>query len=156
MEYLLKPLFKVAKIERRTTGLRSGDTLQRAAPGHRWYTWGRRGAIMLSVSSTIMTIVDKIDDYSICTHSPWRRCKDEKITFDTIFGCYLPRGTIIDGSQKCRIGAFWPIAKNSGEMLKKGLKTGRNGVNFFLRPHTCWIITFVAFFYFQYFSFWYL
>ena len=54
------------------------------------------------------------------------------ITFDTIFGRYLPRGTIIDGSQKCRMGAFCTIAKNSGEMLKKRLKTGQNGVNFFL------------------------
>ena len=46
------------------------------------------------------------------------------ITFDTNFGRYLPRGTIIDGSRKCRIGAFCTIAKISGEMPKKGLKTG--------------------------------
>ena len=58
------------------------------------------------------------------------------ITFDTNFGRYLPRGTIIDGSWKCRMGAFCTIAKISGEMPKKGLKTGRNGVKFFLGPHT--------------------
>ena len=65
--------------------------------------------------------------------------KGEKfcITFDTNFGRYLPRGTIIDGSRKCRIGAFCTIAKISGEMPKKGLKTGRNGVKFF------WAITHV-------------
>ena len=44
------------------------------------------------------------------------RTKKCYITFDTIFGCYLPRGTIIDGSRKCRMGAFCTIAKNSGEM----------------------------------------
>ena len=50
------------------------------------------------------------------------------ITFDTNFGRYLPRGTIIYGSWKCRIGAFCTIAKKSGEMPKKGLKTGQKGV----------------------------
>ena len=54
------------------------------------------------------------------------------ITFDTNFGRYLPRGSIICGSQKCRIGAFCTIAKNSGEMPKKGLKTGQKGAKFFL------------------------
>ena len=58
------------------------------------------------------------------------------ITFYIIFGSYLPRGTLIDGSQKCRMGAFCTIAKYSGEMSKKGLKTGQNGVNFFVSPHT--------------------
>ena len=99
-----------------------------------------------------------INLYNI-THTPpegWVRAKKCYITFDTNFGRYLPRGTIIDGSRKCRIRAFCTIAKISGEMPKKGLKTGRNGVKFFLGPHTCWIITFVAIFYFQYFSFWYL
>ena len=62
------------------------------------------------------------------------RTKKCYITFDTIFGRYLPRGTIIDGSRKCRMGAFCTIAKNSGEMLKKGLKTGQNGVNIFFQP----------------------
>ena len=65
------------------------------------------------------------------------RAKKFFITFDTNFERYLPRGTIIDGSRKCRIGAFCTIAKISGEMPKKGLKTGRNGVKFFLGPHTC-------------------
>ena len=37
------------------------------------------------------------------------RTKKCYITFDTIFGRYLPRGTIIDGSQKCRMGAFCTI-----------------------------------------------
>ena len=64
------------------------------------------------------------------------RTKKCYITFDTIFGHYLPRGTIIDGSRKCRMGAFCTIAKNSGEMLKKGLKTGQNGVKIFFSPHT--------------------
>ena len=59
------------------------------------------------------------------------RTKKCYITFDTIFGRYLPRGTLIDGSQKCRMGAFCTIAKYSGEMSKKGLKTGQNGVNVF-------------------------
>ena len=45
--------------------------------------------------------------------------------------------TLIDGSQKCRMGAFCTIAKISGEMPKKGLKTGQNGVKIFLGPHTC-------------------
>ena len=53
------------------------------------------------------------------------------ITFDTNFGRFLPRGTIIDRSLKCRIGAFCTIAKISGEMLKKGLKTGQNVVKLF-------------------------
>ena len=99
----------------------------------------------------------RVSVYTI--HTPpegWVRAKKFCITYDTNFGRYLPRGTIIDGSQKCRIRAFCTIAKISGEMPKKGLKTGRNGVKFFLGPHTCWIITFVAIFYFQYFSFWYL
>ena len=59
------------------------------------------------------------------------------ITFDTNFGRYLPRGTIIDGSRKCGIGAFCTIAKISGEMSKKGLKTGQNGIKFFSSPNTC-------------------
>ena len=74
------------------------------------------------------------------THTPPEervRAKKKYITFDTNFGCYLPRGTMIDGSQKCRMGAFCTIAKISGEMPKKGLKTGRNGVKFFLGPYTC-------------------
>ena len=90
-------------------------------------------------------------------HTPpegWVRAKIFCITFDTNFSCYLPRGTIIDGSRKCRMGAFCTIAKISGEMPKKALKTGQNGVKNFLGPHTYWIITFLAFFYFQYFSFW--
>ena len=58
------------------------------------------------------------------------------ITFDINFGRYLPRGTIIYGSRKCRIGASCTIAKNSGEMPKKGLKTGQNGVKYFFSPHT--------------------
>ena len=82
--------------------------------------------------------------------------KGEKkcITLDTNFGHYLPGGTKIDESRKCRIRAFCTIAKNSGEMPQKGLKTGKNGVKFFLSPHTCGKITFVAIFYFQYVSFW--
>ena len=52
------------------------------------------------------------------------RTKKCYINFDTNFGCYLPRGTKIFGSRKCRIGAICTIAKNSGEMSKKGLKTG--------------------------------
>ena len=59
------------------------------------------------------------------------RAKKFFITFDTNFERYLPRGTIIDGSRKCRIGAFCTNAKISGEMPKKGLKTGQNCVNFF-------------------------
>ena len=65
------------------------------------------------------------------------RAKKKYITFETNFGRYLPRGTMIDGSRKCRMGAFCTIAKISGEMPKKGLKTGQNGVKFFLGPHTC-------------------
>ena len=87
-------------------------------------------------------------------HTPpegWVRAKKFCITFDTNFGRYLPRGTIIDGSRKCRMGAFCTIAKISGEMPKKALKTGQNGVKIFLGPHTYWIITFLAFFYFQFF-----
>ena len=70
-------------------------------------------------------------------HTPpeeWVRAKKFCITFDTNFSRYLPRGTIIDGSRKCRIGAFCTIAKISGEMPKKGLKTGQNGVKFFWGP----------------------
>ena len=99
------------------------------------------------------------DGFYIISHtSPdgWVRAKKMYITFDTNFGPYLPRGTIIDGSLKCRIGAFCTIAKNWGEMPKKGLKTGQNGVKFLFSLHTCWISTFVAIFYFQYFSFGYL
>ena len=44
------------------------------------------------------------------------RTKKFCITFDTIFGFYLPRGTKIGGSWKCRIGAFCTIAKHSGEI----------------------------------------
>ena len=65
------------------------------------------------------------------------KCKKMYITFDTNFGRYLPRGTKIDGSRKCGIGAFCTIAKNSGEMSKKGLKTGQKGVKFFFSPYTC-------------------
>ena len=71
---------------------------------------------------------------NISAHTPPEggvRTKKCYITFDTIFGRYLPRGTLIDGSQKCRMGAFCTIAKYSGEMSKKGLKTGQNDVNFF-------------------------
>ena len=75
--------------------------------------------------------------------------------FFITFGRYLPRGTIIYGSRKCRIGAFCTIAKISGEMPKKTLKTGQKGVKKFFSPHTFKIIIFVAIFYFQYFSFWY-
>ena len=32
------------------------------------------------------------------------------------------------------MGAFCTIAKISGEMPKKGLKTGKNGIKFFLGP----------------------
>ena len=59
------------------------------------------------------------------------------ITFDTIFGRYLPRGTLIDGSRKCRMGAFCTSAKNSGEKPKKGLKRGQNGVKTFFSRHMC-------------------
>ena len=60
----------------------------------------------------------------ISAHTPPEECVRAKkffITFDTKFGRYLPRGTIIDGSRKCRIGAFCTIAKISGEMPKKCL-----------------------------------
>ena len=83
-------------------------------------------------------------------HTPpeeWVRAKNFCITFDTNFGRYLPRGTIIDGSQKCRMGAFCTISKYSGEMSKKGLKTGQNAVNLFFSPHTYWKITIVAIFF---------
>ena len=84
------------------------------------------------------------------------RYKDEKsyITFDTIVGRYLPRGTLTDGSRKCRMGAFCTIAKYSGEMLKKGLKTGQNGVKFFLGHSHMFSNNICGIFYFQYFSFW--
>ena len=52
-------------------------------------------------------------------HTPpegWVRANKILITFDTNFDHYLPRGTIIDGSQKCRIRAFCTIAKISGEI----------------------------------------
>ena len=88
--------------------------------------------------------------HSFSSHSPWRRCKDQKI----LHNFWHSRGTKIDGSWKCRMGAFCTIATNLGEMSKKGLKTGKNGVKFFFRPHTSWLIAFVTFFYFQYFSFW--
>ena len=55
-------------------------------------------------------------------------------------GRYLPRGTNIDGSWKCWMGAFCTSAKNSGEMTempKKGLKRGQNGVKKYFSPHTC-------------------
>ena len=65
------------------------------------------------------------------------RAKKKYINFETNFERYLPRGTIIDGSQKCRMGAFCTIAQISGEMPKKVLKTGRNGVKFFSGPLTC-------------------
>ena len=67
-------------------------------------------------------------NFESCVHTPPEggvRTKKCYITFDTIFGRYLPRGTIIDGSWKCRMGAFCTIAKNSGEMLKKGLKQAK-------------------------------
>ena len=60
------------------------------------------------------------------------RTKKCYITFDTNSGRYLQRGTKIYGSRECWIGAFCTIAKNSGEMPQKGLKTGQNGVKFFL------------------------
>ena len=53
------------------------------------------------------------------------------ITFDIIFGSYLPRGTKIDGSRNCRMGAFYTIAKKSGEMSKNLPKIGENVANFF-------------------------
>ena len=61
------------------------------------------------------------------------RAKKKYITFETNFARYLPRGTMIDGSRKCRMGmgAFCTIAKISGEMPKKGLKTCQNCVKFF-------------------------
>ena len=74
-----------------------------------------------------------LNDTKICVlgrllgHTPPEggvRTKKFCITFDTIFGRYLPRGTKIGGSRKCRMGAFCTIAKNSCEILKKGLKTG--------------------------------
>merc|ERR1712218_307120 len=80
------------------------------------------------------------------------RAKKKYITFDTNFGLYLPRGTMIDGSRKCRMGAFCTIAKISGEMPKKGLKTGQNGVNFLggpspmLNKNICGIFLFSTFF----------
>ena len=42
----------------------------------------------------------------IAAHTPPEggvRTKKCYMTFDTIFGHYLPRGTLIDGSQKCRM-----------------------------------------------------
>ena len=53
-------LLKVARTVSMITIQRFGDTMLRVAPGHRSSTWGQRGAIMLSVSSIIMTIVNKI------------------------------------------------------------------------------------------------
>ena len=79
----------------------------------------------------------KIKNCHKCYYLTCVRAKKKYITFDTNFGHYLPRGTMIDGSRKCRMGAFCTIEKISGEMPKKGLKTGQNGVKFFLGPHTC-------------------
>ena len=62
------------------------------------------------------------------------RAKKFFITFDTNFGHYLPRGTKFDGSQKCRIGAFCTIAKNSGEMPKKRLKNRPKWCQIFFEP----------------------
>ena len=59
------------------------------------------------------------ETFTVLSHTPpevWVRAKKNFITFDTNFGHYLPRGTKIDGSQKCRLGAFFTSAKNSGEM----------------------------------------
>ena len=47
-------------------------------------------------------------------HTPpegWVREKKFCITFDTNFSRYLPRELIIDGSRKCRMGAFCTIAQ---------------------------------------------
>ena len=82
------------------------------------------------------------------------RTKKCYITFDTIFGRYLPRGTIIDGSRKCRMGAFCTIAKISGEMPKKGLKTRPKWYQIFLGPSHMFNNNIYGIFYFQYFSFW--
>ena len=60
------------------------------------------------------------------------RTKKCYITFDTICGRYLPRGTLIDGSQKCRMGAFSTIAKYLGEMSKYWPKMGKMWPIFFL------------------------
>ena len=71
------------------------------------------------------------------SHTPpegWVRAKKFFITFDTNFERYLPRGTIIDGSRKCRIGAFCTIAKISREMSKKGLKNRPKWCQIFLWP----------------------
>ena len=85
-----------------------------------------------------------LNDTKICVlgrllgHTPPEggvRTKKFCITFDTIFGRYLPRGTKIGGSRKCRMGAFCTIVTNSGEILKKALKTGQNGVKCFFSPH---------------------
>ena len=105
-----------------------------------------------TVQCSLNLCVEKLQ--VLISHTPpegWVRAKKFCITFETNFSRYLPRGTIIDGSWKCRMGAFCTIAKISGEMPKKALKTGQNGVKNFLGPHTYWIITFLAFFYFQFF-----
>ena len=61
---------------------------------------------------------------SVGSHTPPEglvRAKKFFITFDTNFERYLPRGTIIDGSRKCRIGAFCKIAKKIRWNAKKNL-----------------------------------
>ena len=120
----------------------SGDTSYLTSQG------GGGAAVLVSPVSADTCPCRKVPAYLYClqmnipaavcgrcsAHTPPEggvRTKKCYITFDTIFGRYLPRGTLIDGSQKCRMGAFCTIAKYSGEMLKKGLKTGQNAVNFF-------------------------
>merc|ERR1712218_578245 len=92
------------------------------------------GRAFIVIRHTLKLVLEFQFDLQNPLHTPPEggvRTKKCYITFDTIFGRYLPRGTIIDGSQKCRMGAFCTFAKNAGEMLKKGFKTGRNGVKFF-------------------------
>ena len=122
-----------------------------------------RGSCYQEVDTSSYVKLEDTAASSLVSHAAWHtppevwvRARKNFITFDTNFGRYLPRGTIIDRSRKFRMGAFCTIEKNSGEKPKKDLKTGQNGVKFFFSPHTCWIITFVAIFYFHYFSFWYL
>ena len=90
-------------------------------------------SIWTNHNNIVMLSVAALRTPASVSHSPWRMSKGKKkcITFDTNFDRYLPRGTIIDGSWKYRIGAFCTIAKISGEMPKKGLKTGQNCVKFF-------------------------
>jgi len=90
----------------------------------------------LQISPQIFAIVqnfamDNLRDQQFCV----LLCELERLVVVLFTGNALevevPPGMV------CRIGAFCTIAKNSGEMPKKGLKTGQNGVKFFLGPHTC-------------------